>query len=292
MDPNPNTFPILSYVMSKLPSIGPKLAVVTEFDIEQPPPVPAGASTSKEPSFDLADRMPQLTDPKVIASMRSAVSEVAQTRSVLKILGDRPDHEAVDTAKAKLAVIDSKLSKQLGGIVLSPRPVEVERLEWRAHLSEKEKECRDAAEKERQMYKAVISLDEMHEAYEKLLKDAEAKLVKIYESAVAGRDVEADERGSREAAEEVNDDVVGILQEASGKGIERIDLSGRRLRFLSEAFGRLRGLVVLNLSSNQLEVSLNGLTFSILKSKTWTIEFIKFLEANSSLPVEVFGLCV
>ncbi|GFZ12005.1 plant intracellular ras group-related LRR 1 [Actinidia rufa] len=212
--------------MSKLPSIGPKHAADVEFDIEQPRPPAA----STEPSFDLEDRMPQLTDPKVIAAMRSAVFEVSQARSVLKTLGERPDHEAVDTAKSKLAEIESKLSKQLEGIVLSPRPAEVERLEWRSHLAEKEKESRDAAEKQRQMYRAVISVDEMHEAYEKMLKDAEAKLARIYEAAVTGRGVEA-----------------------SGKGIERIDLSGRRLRLLPEAFGRLRGLVVLNLSSNQLE---------------------------------------
>ncbi|KAA8542221.1 hypothetical protein F0562_023617 [Nyssa sinensis] len=255
MDPNPTNFPILSYVMSKLPSIGPKHAVDSfDFDIEQPLP-PSEASTSTAPSFELTDKMPHLTDPKVVASMRLAVSQVAQTRSVLQTLGDRPDHETVDTAKAKLAEIESNLSKQLGEIVLSPRPANVERLEWRSHLADKEKERRQAAEKEKQMYKAVIQLDEMHEAYEKMLKDAEQKLVKIYESAAAGGDTAA--AGSGEyipVADEVNEEVVGILQEASGKGIERIDLSRRRLRFLPEAFGRIRGLVGLNLSSNQLEV--------------------------------------
>ncbi|THG23464.1 hypothetical protein TEA_020369 [Camellia sinensis var. sinensis] len=252
MDPNPNTFPILSYVMSKLPSIGPKHAAAMEFDIEQPPQAPPSSdgANSKEPLFDLADRMPRLTDPKVIASMRSAVSEVAQARSILKTLGDRPDHETVDTAKAKLVEIESRLSKQLGEIMLSSRPTDVDRLEWRSLLAGKEKDCRDAAEKERQVYKSVILLDQMHEAYGKLLNDSEAKLVKIYESAVAGRDMEEEEG---EVVEEVNEEVVGILQEASGKEIGRIDLSGRRLRLLPEAFGRLRGLVVLNLSSNQLE---------------------------------------
>lgn len=261
MDPNPNTFPILSYVMSKLPSIGPKHAAAMEFDIEQPPQAPPSSdgANSKEPLFDLADRMPRLTDPKVIASMRSAVSEVAQASSILKTLGDRPDHETVDTAKAKLVETESRLSKQLGEIMLSSRPTDVDRLEWRSLLAGKEKDCRDAAEKERQVYKSVILLDQMHEAYGKLLNDSEAKLVRIYESAVAGRDMEEEEG---EVVEEVNEEVVGILQEASGKEIGRIDLSGRRLRLLPEAFGRLRGLVVLNLSSNQLEAipdSIGGL---------------------------------
>ncbi|KAL6997100.1 hypothetical protein U1Q18_007222 [Sarracenia purpurea var. burkii] len=252
MDPNPKTFPILSYVMSKLPSIGPRHAADGEFDIEQPPPP---TSTSKEPLFDLAERMPRLTDPQIIASMRSAVSEVAQARSVLKTLGERPDHEAVDTAKAKLVEVDYMLSKHLEEVVSSPRPAEVDPLGWRSQLARKEEECRESAEKERLSYKAVISLDEMHEAYERLLKDAEAKLLKIYESAVAGRDVEVEEGGFREVEEEVNEEVIGILQEASTKRIERVDLSERMLRVLPEAFGRLRGLVVLILSSNQLEVS-------------------------------------
>uniref|UniRef100_A0A5B7AZV6 Putative plant intracellular Ras-group-related LRR protein 9-like n=1 Tax=Davidia involucrata TaxID=16924 RepID=A0A5B7AZV6_DAVIN len=255
MDPNPKTFPILSYVMSKLPSIGPKRATDSpEFDIEQPRP-PSDASTA--PSFELTAQMPHLTDPKVIASMRLAVSEVAQTRSILQTLGERPDHESVDTAKANLAEIESNLSKQLEEIVLSPRPADADRLEWRSHLAEEEKERRQTAEKEKQMYKAVIQLDEMHEAYEKLLKDAEEKLVKIYEWA-AGSGGDAGAEGSGESLpveeEEVNEEVVGILQASSGKVIERIDLSERRLRFLPEAFGGLRGLVALNLSSNQLEV--------------------------------------
>ncbi|XP_059640442.1 plant intracellular Ras-group-related LRR protein 1-like [Cornus florida] len=249
MDPNPKTFPILSYVLSKLPSIGPKHSA-NEFDVERPPP-PSDASTSTSPSFELTAQMPYLSDPKVIASMRFAVSEVAQTRSVLQTLGDRPDHETVDTARAKLAQIESSLSKQLEGIVLSPRPAEVDRLGWRSHLADKEKEVRQAAEREKQMYKAVIQLDEMHDAYEKLLNNAEEKLVKIYESAAAGVNGVAEDKP---VAEEMNEEVVGILQEASGKGIERIDLSGRRLRILPEAFGHIRQLVMLNLSSNLLEV--------------------------------------
>ncbi|KAL6203232.1 hypothetical protein ACLB2K_026934 [Fragaria x ananassa] len=69
--------------------------------------------------------MPHLSDPKVIAAMTRAVSVVSHTRSVLNALGPRPDHEAVDTAKAKLALIDSSLSKKLEDLVLSPCPNEV-----------------------------------------------------------------------------------------------------------------------------------------------------------------------
>ncbi|KAF3436932.1 hypothetical protein FNV43_RR19685 [Rhamnella rubrinervis] len=260
MDPNPKTFPILSYVMDRLPKFVPRPATDSDFvDVEQP------ATPSSKPSSDpstsssgqhrIVDNMPHLADPKVIASMTRAISDVVQTRSVLKTIGDRPDHEAVDAARAKLAEIESNLSKQLEELVLSPRPADVDRLQWRAHLAEKENQCRQLAEREKQACKAIIQLDEMHEAYEKLLKDAEERLEKIYMSAEAGG-VKPDEDSveGRDLSEEVNDEVVGILQEASGTGLERVDLSDRRLRFLPEAFGRIRSLLVLNISSNQLEV--------------------------------------
>ncbi|KAH0996885.1 hypothetical protein GBA52_020749 [Prunus armeniaca] len=45
-----------------------------------------------------------------------------KTRSVLKTLGDRPDHEAVNISKARLAAVDSDLAKKLEELILSPRP--------------------------------------------------------------------------------------------------------------------------------------------------------------------------
>ncbi|GAB2269768.1 Plant intracellular Ras-group- LRR protein 1 [Dionaea muscipula] len=259
MDPNLKNFPVLSYVMSRLPSFGlPKPASPDSgYDIEQPPYSPS--STSDRFVDPLVEQMPHLKDPKVIEEMTKAVAEIAQTRSVLQALGDRPDHEMVDRAKAKIAEIDECLSKQLEEIVLMPRPVELDRLEWRSHLADKEKKTREAAEKEKQLYKSIIQLDEMHEAYQKLLKDAEAKLMRIYDSAAASRDggrggdgVEV--RESSGIKEEVDEVVVGILTEnAAGKGIDHVDLSGRRLRFVPEAFGKIPGLLSLNLSNNQLQ---------------------------------------
>ncbi|XP_060204570.1 plant intracellular Ras-group-related LRR protein 1-like [Lycium barbarum] len=254
MDPNPTNFPILSYVMSKLPSIGPKRAAANEFDIEQPksPPQPP-----PEPHFDITERMPHLTDPKVITAMRLAVADVSQTRSMLKTLGERPYHELVDTAKLKLAEIEAELANRIEEIVLSPRVPEMEREDWRSELAVKEDELRKAYEKEKEEYKALIALDELHEAYEKMLKDAEERLEKIYETAVAGGDVEAIEQGSDEKSElkeEVNEEVIAILQEAVGKSVERVDLSGKQLRMLPEAFGKIHSLIVLNLSNNQLTV--------------------------------------
>lgn len=147
MDPNPNAFPILSYVMSKVPSISPRRETNNsfEFDIEQPPPpppAPSDPSTSKGPYFELTERMPHLSDPKVIASMRLAVSDVARTRSILQNLGERPDHESVDAAKAKIAEIDSGLTKELEDILLAPGPADVDRMQWRLIQAKKEEECR------------------------------------------------------------------------------------------------------------------------------------------------------
>lgn len=276
MDPNPKSFPILSYVLARLPSLGPgsKPGISTsEVDIEQPasppskplvpPPSSSGdpsSSSSAAAAQKIEDDMPHLAHPKVLASMTRAISDVAQTRSVLKTLGPRPDHEGVDKARAKVMDIEASLAKQLEENVLSPRPSDVDRLEWRAHLSERENECRKAAEKEKQVYKDLIQLEEMHDAYERLLKEAEERLVKIYRQAEESAAAEESDANAAEDGvvdeEEPNEDVIGLLHEASGKGVERVNLSGRRLRFLPEAFGRIRSLVVLDVSSNQLEVML------------------------------------
>lgn len=216
-----------------------------------PPPPPPHLRPSS-PESDIVGKMPHLTDPKLLAAMTRAVSDVSQTRSILKLIGERPDHEAVDRAKAKLADIEALLSKQLEEIVLSRRPENIDILQWRANQAEKEKECRELAEKDMRPCKSLIQLDEMHDAYEKLLKDAEKRLVEIYESGGEAPDSAEGEKDEH-VGEEVNEEVVGIMWEAYGKGIERLDLSGRRLRFLPEAFGRIPGLVALDLSNNQLE---------------------------------------
>ncbi|KAI5665143.1 hypothetical protein M9H77_24466 [Catharanthus roseus] len=247
MDPNPTNFPILSYVMSKVPSFKRPAGISTEeYDVEKQQS-PAAVSSSQEPHFELTEKMPHLKNPKIIASMRLAVADVAQSRSVLKTLGERPDHESVDNAKAKLAEIEANLSGQLDEIILSPKE----------GTEEKESEGKKALEKEKQIYKAVITLDEMHETYENMLRDAEDRLQKIYEAAVVGSDtVELEEKDKKvEVVEEVNEEVVALLKEAEANHrIQRVDLSGRRLRLLPEAFGKIKSLLVLDLSNNQLEV--------------------------------------
>ncbi|KAK7302137.1 hypothetical protein RJT34_13017 [Clitoria ternatea] len=237
MDPNPRNFPLLSFIMSRIPSLTSKTPTNDshQFDIEQP----------RAPQ--IVSQMPHLADPELVASMGRAISDVVQARSVLNLIGERPTHEEVDAARAKLAEVEAQLSRQLEEIVLEARPSEIEIHGWRAQQAQRERECREWAEKEKQIWRSVLQLDEMHEAYEKVLKDAEKRLVKMYEEAEDGGEGE-----KSVVCEEVNEEVVGILQEAYGKGVERVNLSGQQLKLLPEAFGRIPGLLLLDLSTNQI----------------------------------------
>ncbi|KAK4784438.1 hypothetical protein SAY86_018806 [Trapa natans] len=99
------------------------------------------------------------------------------------------------------------------------------------------------------IYSAVIRVDDMHAEHEGQLRDAEERLVEAYRLAV---------EEEVEKAEVVDEEVVRILGEAeceaAAMAVERVELSGRRLRLFPDAFGKLGGLVVLNLSNNELEM--------------------------------------
>ncbi|KAK1427666.1 hypothetical protein QVD17_16358 [Tagetes erecta] len=235
MDPNPTKFPILSYVMSKIPTVTRSHS--PDFDIEQPQPPPPAVP---EPVFELTERMPYLNDPELISSMREAVVDVSRTRSILKTLGDCPDHEFVDIARSRLAEIEESEMNRFQEVAISD--------EEAVEVDKRKKE----EEREKQSYKAVVSLYEMHQSYEKMLNEAEKKLEKLYEAAKKGG--KAVVVGDDNCVEDdVNDEVVAVLRDAVVKNVDRIDLSQRRLPFLPEAFGKLRMLVSINLSSNQLE---------------------------------------
>lgn len=232
MDPNPNKFPILSYVMAKLPTVNRQQS--PDFDIEQPP-LPAAPATEPEPYFEITERMPYLNDPELISSMRAAVTDVSNTRSVLKTLGQCPDHEFVDIARSRLAEIEQVVENQVD--------IDVEK------------------EREKQSFMAVIRLYEMHQSYEKMLSEAEKRLEKLYEAARKGGKavlVVDDEQGScseMKIDDDVRDELNEVLNNALGNDdVNKIDLSERRLPVLPEAFGKLKMLVSINLASNQLEV--------------------------------------
>ncbi|CAN6902093.1 unnamed protein product [Brassica oleracea] len=100
---------------------------------------------------------------------------------------------------------------------------------------------KEDAAKEEQIYVTVVKLEEVHEGYEKQLRDLEEKLSEVYASAVESLD----------GGDEVNEEVLEILD---GGGVERIDLSDRRLKLLPEALGNNVSLVSLNLSRNDLKL--------------------------------------
>lgn len=226
MDPNPKEFPILAYVLSHL-------------NPTSHPPLPPHLQQT------LLTQLPYLNHPKVLASLAQVVPDLTQRQSLLRNLGQRPHPSAVAVARAKLAQIQAILQKthQENEAIAVVNGVQ------------NDKEQREVAETEMQIYKAVVRLEEMHEEYEKQLREAEDRLVEIYGSVIGELEEEA-----------ISEEVVGILKEAESGVVERVELCGRQLRFLPEAFGKLHALLVLNLSHNQLEVSTNSGSINPLKA--------------------------
>jgi hypothetical protein len=234
MDPAPQTHPILSYVLARIPTLS-KLKTPSagggDFDIEQPPvhtPSPRTPSTAGE--FELVERMPGLRHPSVLRAMTRAVADVSAARAALQELGLRPDHELVDSSRAIVAAAVA------GDAVVPEADLEA---------------CR-----------MVVRLEETHDAYEALLQEAEGRLEKVYRSAMEGTDLEDEAEGDGLAARgdeggdaAVQEEVVAVLKQAEeGKPVESVRLVDRQLRQLPEAFGRIQGLRVLDVSRNQLEV--------------------------------------
>lgn len=243
---------ILSYVMTKIPSFKRRQLQELENDrLARPSSLPETYTelSERESYTELAERVSHLTDDDILANIRAVVVEVSQIRSVIKTLGDRPDPETVDLARLRFSEAEESpfAFDQFDEIALSES--EVEEVEKR----------RRYAKREKQMYRALISLDEMHETYSNLLIVAERRLQKLYDTAKAAGKLNAlDKKISNmlpTIAEEVKEEMADILQDALVNGVERIDLSHRRLPFIPEAFGKLRTLVSLNLSSNKLMVS-------------------------------------
>ncbi|VVA91165.1 unnamed protein product [Arabis nemorensis] len=173
----------------------------------------------------LANRYPLLTNPHVISSLIDSIpSNITQTLFVFGSLGPRPDSLSVSSARTKIAQIRE----------MDSFPPE------------------DTA-KEEQIYATVVRLEEVHDGYEKQLRDLEEELSEVYASAVE----------SLNGGDEVNEEVLSVIKEGEDGGIvERINLSDRQLKLIPEALGRMVGLVSLNLSRNDLKFvpdSISGL---------------------------------
>ncbi|XP_045809528.1 plant intracellular Ras-group-related LRR protein 3 [Trifolium pratense] len=106
------------------------------------------------------------------------------------------------------------------------------------------------------VYQALLKVEDMHEECVKLLMVAEERLVEGYRLFV-------EELVKGVGGEDVNEGVVGILRKVEeGEVVEQVDLSDMKLRVFPEVFGKMKGLVLLNLSHNQLKVipdSIEGL---------------------------------
>ncbi|KFK43566.1 hypothetical protein AALP_AA1G142800 [Arabis alpina] len=173
----------------------------------------------------LANRYPLLTNPHVLSSLIDSLpSTITQTLFVFGSLGPRPDSLSVSSARSKIAQIQE----------MDSFPPE-------------------DADKEEQIYATVVRLEEVHEGYEKQLRDLEEELGKVYGSAV----------DSLDGGDEVNEEVLSVIKEGEDGGVvERIDLSDRQLKLVPEALGKIVGLVSLNLSCNDLKFvpdSISGL---------------------------------
>ncbi|KAL6634043.1 hypothetical protein ACP70R_026714 [Stipagrostis hirtigluma subsp. patula] len=247
MDPTPQSHPILAYVLSRLPSFSagtprtPRSPSLSPRDLEQPPASPSPRAPAGEAEFELVGRMPGLRHPSVLSAMTRAVADVASARNAIRLLGPRPDHELVDASRAFLAAA----ARNVPG---SP-----------AEAKGKEKEEEEIDEEKMEASREVVRLEEEHEAYGALLRDAEEKLERVYRMAMHGRDIQDAGAGDGKREEQgpgaVDEAVVRVLREAEeGKVVERVDLADRQLRLLPEPLGQIRGLLALDVSRNQLQV--------------------------------------
>ncbi|KAG7558819.1 Leucine-rich repeat [Arabidopsis thaliana x Arabidopsis arenosa] len=184
--------------------------VLHQLDSNLHAPPSMAAQETLFPSF------PLLSDPQVMSSLTQSIpTTITQTLFVFNSLGSRPDPLAVSSARSKIAQIMDSLSPE-------------------------------EAAKESEIYTGVVRLDEVHDSYEKKLKDIEEELSRVYATEV---------ESLLRSGEEVNEEVVAVLKAAeSGEINERINLSGQELKLLPEAFWKVVGLVYLNLSGNDLTV--------------------------------------
>jgi hypothetical protein len=173
----------------------------------------------------LLPSFPLLSNPEIMSMLTQSIpTTITQTLFVFNSLGSRPDPLAVSSARFKIAQIMDSLSPE-------------------------------EAAKESEIYAGVVRLDEVHDSYEKKLKDTEEELSRVYSTEV---------ESMLRSGEEVNEKVLAVLKEAeSGGTVERIDLSSQELKLIPEAFWKVVGLVYLNLSGNDLTVILRSQNFEL-----------------------------
>ena len=126
MEVDSKIHPFLSYVLSRRPLRQPlKLSSKPSFSSA----IKVDFEANEPHGEDLLKEMPMLREPKLVAKMTAAVSDVVQTRSVLQSLGEHLDYEAVDKARFRVAKIEHELSRRLEEIFAVKTP---EGSEWRS----------------------------------------------------------------------------------------------------------------------------------------------------------------
>ncbi|KAD4889027.1 hypothetical protein E3N88_21100 [Mikania micrantha] len=243
MDPNssPRKMRILSYVITKIPSFKRRqLQELENARLSRPNSLPETYTelSERESYTELAERVSHLTDDDILANIRAVVVEVSQIRSVIKTLGDRPDPETVDLARSRYAEAESPFGDQFDESMFSEEDLE-------------EMKRRRDARREMQMYRALISLDEMHETYSNLLVMAERRLQKLYNTA------------------------------KSAGNLEELNISANFFESLPNAIGSLQQLQILNVSRNKLTSLPDGICkCRSLEELDAGFNQIKYLPAN------------
>ena len=121
----------------------------------------------------------------------------------------------------------------------------------------KEKELQETAQNAQLPYRALIQTDELYRCYELLLKDAEADMIRLSSAPDSSILSPKDARVLVENEEEeagINEDVLRILSVAKEGPLTEVNLKGRGLISIPDAFGRISTLVLLDLSENKLKV--------------------------------------
>lgn len=185
-------------------------------------------------------------------ALQAALAEVADLRAKLATLGEPPDHETVDEARASLASIDAAFASDLERLQVSvPRYLQ----------AQKETEMRNAVQAARIPYQAIIDTDELCRSYEVLLKAAETEMLKLSGLPEAQTPSAAFEAKTDEG-ESVNEEVVQVLKASKQNAIKNVDLKGHKLQRLPDAFGSISTILSLDLSNNHLRLlpdSIGGL---------------------------------
>jgi len=98
------------------------------------------------------------------------------------------------------------------------------------------------------VYQALLRVEDMHDECVKQLRVAEEKLVEGY-------GVFVEKMKEEVGSEDVNEGVGGLFRkDEEGEVVEKVNFSGMKLRIFPEEVGKMKGLVVINLANNQLQV--------------------------------------